>query len=430
MRSPLALSALLLTGCEALTGSFHTLEGTGGAGGQGGGAAEGGGIDGPCGGVGMLVDDFEDGIVAQPWADDVSGTALITEEEGLGVARAPNGNHAFRKSYRLHDLRDSEVRLEVVEPPTTADAFAFLEVKAGMDSIMIAGPGYSGQPDNLVVTVNNAVSSNVTFQSNAHRWWRIRQTAGQIFAETSPSGEAWDVIKELSAAEAFDVSLVEVSFGIQNNNAMEAAVARFDRVNGGGAFEPNWCKAGTLTDDFSGGGPKPEWVRRVQNLGCLITQKEGGVVIEFDPAQTATNGCLYNTGPGYDLRDSSVSVQLAENSIVTPNEPDAPLYLQLRYNDSNYVLFTRPSQMVEAWVIVDNVNQLLAVAGADQGWWRFRESNGTLFWETSTNGREWSTLYRTGHPFPLDAIDPTFGMGGAVTTGAMGRAKFDNFNLP
>src|SRR5262245_59191971 len=120
MRSPLALVALLLTGCEALTGSFHTVEGTGGMGGEGGGAAAGGGVEGPCGGVDMLVDDFDDGIVAQPWADNVTGTALFTEEDGFGVARAANGLHAFRRSQRLYDLRDSEVRVEVVEPPTAA----------------------------------------------------------------------------------------------------------------------------------------------------------------------------------------------------------------------------------------------------------------------------------------------------------------------
>ena len=92
MRFSLAVVALLVTGCEALTGDFHAVGGAGGDAGQSAGGSDGGGTVGPCGKVDMLVDDFEDGILGPPWMDSIYGTALFSEAESVGVAYVVAGS--------------------------------------------------------------------------------------------------------------------------------------------------------------------------------------------------------------------------------------------------------------------------------------------------------------------------------------------------
>jgi hypothetical protein len=85
-------------------------------------------------------------------------------------------------------------------------------------------------------------------------------------------------------------------------------------------------------------------------------------------------------------------------------------------------------------VTVAGVETLLATTGyaaAQHEWLRVREEAGTVYLETSGNGKNWAAFGQTAAPSYLNLAYINFG-GGSVsnTTVNPGEAQFDNVNLP
>jgi hypothetical protein len=61
-------------------------------------------------------------------------------------------------------------------------------------------------------------------------------------------------------------------------------------------------------------------------------------------------------------------------------------------------------------------------------WLQIREQHGTVFWETSRDGWEWTTLFSNAAPFALTAISPGLFSGTYQAAPAPGLVVFDNLN--
>ncbi|HLM66309.1 MAG TPA: hypothetical protein VK358_02225, partial [Longimicrobium sp.] len=63
-------------------------------------------------------------------------------------------------------------------------------------------------------------------------------------------------------------------------------------------------------------------------------------------------------------------------------------------------------------------------------WLGVREQLGTVYWEVSADGAEWTALAsRSTHPFTLTAVELGFGGGTTSAVPAPGFAVLDNFNV-
>jgi hypothetical protein len=63
-------------------------------------------------------------------------------------------------------------------------------------------------------------------------------------------------------------------------------------------------------------------------------------------------------------------------------------------------------------------------------WWRFRESQGVLYWEVSGDGKAWTTVFSKATSFQLTQVKCGFGAGTYLPIPSPGMAVFDSFNTP
>ena len=67
------------------------------------------------------------------------------------------------------------------------------------------------------------------YDADAHRWWRLREQAGQTYWEISADGVAWTTLLQL--ASPVPVSAVDVELGLSCDNGCAPATAYFDNYN-------------------------------------------------------------------------------------------------------------------------------------------------------------------------------------------------------
>jgi hypothetical protein len=58
----------------------------------------------------------------------------------------------------------------------------------------------------------------LTYSSTDHAWWRIRESAGQVFWETSPDGAVYTVQAAVNTSALFAISAVRVRFYLETFN--------------------------------------------------------------------------------------------------------------------------------------------------------------------------------------------------------------------
>ena len=61
-------------------------------------------------------------------------------------------------------------------------------------------------------------------------------------------------------------------------------------------------------------------------------------------------------------------------------------------------------------------------------WWRFRESGGTTYWDTSPDGVSWTQRFFLANPFALTAVSVYLRTGNWAAASGANYAVFDNFN--
>ena len=174
-----------------------------GGGGDAGSSAGGGGL--ASGGAPCfppeLVDDFEDGSIDTTiWNDSYHSGPIYGEANGtFYVAPAEwTSTTQYAEIYSAVpvDLTGCAVWVEVpsvLGVATQGETFlelwggdegnvARLRVSHGMLHVFVADSGAT------------ALDAEVTtYDATAHRWWRVRESSGTLFLETSPDGYAWAV---------------------------------------------------------------------------------------------------------------------------------------------------------------------------------------------------------------------------------------------
>lgn len=170
-------------------------------------------------------------------------------------------------------------------------------------------------------------------------------------------------------------------------------------------------KIGTITEDWAAFTTK--WNTRV---GASLSN--GVLNLNSSGADARAGDSVF----GYDLTDSAM---FTEVPLATT---DTWFYTYSgSFNGSSYAGFRKfGSNLVfrETVAGVDSDTQIAYSLGAHK-WWRLREAAGTLYWETSSDGINW-TIRRSkavGQSYSITYPEHF------VTTGT-GVGQFDNFNLP
>lgn len=353
-----------------------------------------------------LTDDFDDGTVdAGKWPSNYNtGGAPPAEAGGRAVVPCDTGFAAFA-SGGSYTLADSHALVEMYPPAAggaAAEAWAQLLVTsstAGTDAIIEVN-AVSGLLNMAVrAAYFDPDAATLTYDPDEHRWLRIREDAGTLYWDTSGDGLTWTEQRAATSPSWVGDADLEVQL-IAHRDGGVADVAEFDNFNLPTSPPPSTAVFTDLTDDFD--APTVDTVKWPNNYntapsGTLPDQPSGQARVPCD-----TGFAAYASDTIYRLQDSQVRVHL------TP--PPGPGHLEA------YAQLLVLSDVVGTQIVfeVDAATNLLLMAvheafideNADtvpydpvaHAWLRIRESASILSWETSPDGREWTTQHAEDAP--------------------------------
>lgn len=158
-----------------------------------------------------LADSFDSDDLATTWAWSY-GTVAVSGSQ-CSIAADVNYDSGLVSTY-TYNLQSGFVAGEFL-PYIAASAQTTLQVFLGSGSetgsTYAAEIGYSGGSMYALLYQDGTTTSSptVTYHAATHVWWRIRESSGTLFFETSPTGATWTSL--WSTAYAFSVNGVTVA---------------------------------------------------------------------------------------------------------------------------------------------------------------------------------------------------------------------------
>jgi hypothetical protein len=398
---------------------------------------------GTCNQATLVADDFEHGARLELWGRAYTAQGASTAVAGghLRIDLAANAGTPAYAGYATdlyYDLTGSHFGAEIAHMvDTSSHAVMQLQILRSGDGASADSEvaGFRQEHGELhMFTRVRGVESDlaVAYDRAAQRFWRVREQAGQLYFETSADGQAWKTGRRVSTP--FDVTLVrlEVSAGVYQAEA-SPGVAEFAAVNGGvPAGAP--CKLATLVDDFDDDARAQRWVRAYSVPGCTTGEEDGRFVGDGPDPARADTFCAYVSAAAYDLRDSQLALEITD-MIDTGPDTAGVAFVKLTSDEDTHgiemiVYLGRLTCRVWQRGEVSDVDSTAWDAEAAR-YWRFREQDGVITWETSPDAVGWDERCQVDSG-SVDVRDVTvsLGVGAFFTSDSAGVGRFgvDNLN--
>jgi hypothetical protein len=185
----------------------------------------------PYPGASTLSDNFDDNSIdTAKWPTNV-GPVVETGGKIQADASAV-GAGEYLRSVVGYSLIGSSVFVEVPTLPGTnvdGDVYAwlkfFLDTNNEIALFWEEGTLYFRE---RIAGVNS--ETNLAYDPVAHRWWRIRETGGNVQWHTSPDGTAWTQRRSKAAGRTWDLGAVELG-AWRTGSAPTPLYAEFDNLN-------------------------------------------------------------------------------------------------------------------------------------------------------------------------------------------------------
>lgn len=185
--------------------------------------------------------------------------------------------------------------------------------------------------------------------------------------------------------------------------------------------------ASTLTDDFTTLNTSTNW-----NVGGTVTPtvSSGRLNLTYNGNGIGTQAGSIETKAAYDLTNSAMSIRLVDAGTQSPSE-NRSAQIYVRNPDWTRWLTTFVSNgsiSFRYWNGSTNSDTSITYNPATHRYLRIRESGGTVYWDTSPDGLNWTNQRSLATPFDVSSVYMLVvadvwgtGTGGEVT-------KWDNFN--
>jgi hypothetical protein len=187
-------------------------------------------------------------------------------------------------------------------------------------------------------------------------------------------------------------------------------------------------KMETLTDSFDTTIDKvTKW--SATNANVVWDSGSGGrakIPCTTSYYELATN----NLVPGYDLTGSYIFVQ---PTIPPVGSGGREVYLELAVDATRkeqlLFIYSGGNLLARRMVLGANAGTTtLAYSATNHAWWRIRESGGTIFWDTSSDGTNWTNFTSIANPFPVTNLYVVL-YSGYFGTETAADTFFDNVNV-
>ena len=372
-------------------------------------------LSGRCSSPGAFRDDFSIALATNFTGHWIVGANATVSGGTFSVT--PLSATAFAGILAKHaiDITGANVSVEVPAMIANANATAGLFLYSGDLVHYLAIYQQQGM---LVAEYNLGAGpqrTKIAYDGTLQRFWRIAEANGQITFQYSADNATWTTFGPATTTPVFATELQIVLGGLSYDNQTHGT-AQFDNLNT--SAEPAaWCKANTFVDRFARTAIGFDWTRRLNPTngnGCTPTVTTGA---HFDQASNTNAGrCWLSTQKAFDLKDSSAMID-----VVPAASPPAGWSVFLRAVnddlDAFYIQFEAQGQ------ICSQVKSNAAVCVpyvAGSTFYRLREANSTLFFETSPDATAWSVVSQVVTPFSLASTHFEIG---TATTNSIGAAQ-------
>jgi hypothetical protein len=381
--------------------------------GQGSGSADAGTtVTGPCGTVGAIRDDFDDGITAPMWnvvtnGVESGGVLVVTPT----VTAPPLQFIGYLAKHSI-DLTGEAVTVEVTGMVDTgsiatgalylvSDKMNYVTIyqRTGMLVVEIGAPG----PITAV---------SVPYDPVQQRWWRIAEAGGMVSFYASPDGVTWNALPGATPTPNW-ITRGRIALG-GSTDGNHGSVS-FDNLNQD-TTPAGWCKPGVLVDKFQRTMLGLDWDAHVSMpSGCMPAVSNGA---RFDQNGMPDSRCWLTTREGFDLTGDHVMAYIP----ALTNRPTGWLgFLRVVPDDINDAFLIQYDSGQLCAQVQSKPEVCIAYASADT-YWRISESGGTLTFDTSSDAVVWSVVAAIQVLFSVSAVDVEIGT--ATTTGFSPTANY------
>ena len=389
----------------------------GGNGGTGGGAQGGGGTTELCGGVGVLANDFDDGLDGLLMGGDGFGA------NGQLVIPVPPGDDEERyASFAYYLFEDRAISLEVVSVPLDAGFYFSIDNDSGdwINFYLDDGTLYCARCEDGGDDCVDAAA--VPFDAVAHRFLQLRHENNQVHCDVSPDGQSWDTI---GSTIPLPDEYLRLYIGFYDESpASEPRELIVDNLS---AIPEEHCPPAEV-DDFEDGVPHARWTVDWEDSGVDLEEYEGNFVIELEPGVTEEGGGIV-TLPAYDIRGATITVEVV-SGVSTTDEGQAFFAIEAPDGD-NALVFNPDDDTIYMFRIVDDSDEQGAVVPYDPAevrFLRFREEGGTIHFEVSADGSLFDEVHSATPSFDPKAAQIIIGgAGSSAGLPASLEVRFDNF---
>lgn len=195
-----------------------------------------GGVNQPACPAGFPEDDFDDGIRASLWSSSYAfGSSSYEETNGhLNITLPPTGTgYAGYYTNTTFDLRDSEITIEILEIPNQCCDGADMQLSL-VNSVNEEWAGISLSAGVLrgFYNIGGTFSafSPTSYDAQLHRFWRLRESAGTFYVDTSPDGANWQNLGAMDNPIPMDLIYIDINAGCWDP-VTDPGVAVFDNFN-------------------------------------------------------------------------------------------------------------------------------------------------------------------------------------------------------
>jgi hypothetical protein len=194
--------------------------------------------DASCDPTAPLADDFSSVVPDRRWVPFGTSGASVSITNGRVRVDLPRSG--LTKAYAglvtdgPYDLSGKRLSIEVPTMVNTSGHAQALVQLLDTEGAVTYTAGFEQQNGSLHAFVHGAGAPGdqfVVYDSLAHHYWQVRESAGTLFFETSPDGTTWTTVLASSAVFDSTRARIELSAGIYQPEVLPGA-AEFDNLGG------------------------------------------------------------------------------------------------------------------------------------------------------------------------------------------------------
>lgn len=283
-------------------------------------------------------------------------------------------------SHATYDVRERALTFEIEDASGAGSIFL-------LDAFERAA-GFSIEDGLLTAWDEDATLARVPWSTVADRWWRLRESAGALYWETSADGERWKLLAQHT--HAFDAAWVKVA--LDSWYRTPGGQFRIARIGPAEERDPRWCSARDWRDQFGDGhlAPEAQWYED----SCQISESDGALTMQLGN----TAYCSHWSSRPIDAREGTFTFEL------TPAAAPATTSIELVTVDQRSSISVAVGDTLQLSLVVFDQQVFFSDAprSASQRFWRLALSGSTLRFETSADAEQWN-LISTAQLGALDA---------------------------